>query len=818
MRSKIRIVAPRRERPNSPNLFHARFLRFLWRYPPALAGLVVVAVVIPAGNVPWLDGVPISGIPELLTIGLCVAWSTIPYKGITGGRRLSLIISILTLSAIVLKIFLLFTPPVGFQACYKVLTPAVSATVLQNLFHSRVNGPSLNADCEKSYDAPFASDYTRYDSVINFGRVVQQETKQNGLQESNWNLSAVNSLNYAFDAKYTNSTVNRSRLAFSVLWNATLDPEVGRVIRYRGEGSATIGGVTFDLPASYERVNTIPLPPTASGKMSLYYKWEPVTATYDLASQETYGEIHFETSAGSLVEPKPPALWTTILALLAMLALSGVVLLQLFGASRYLFSSELKTSSKANYWILPLSLSIFATIVIPIWRLRGLSLHSILPACFLILLLITSVLLGRRKTLFLSVLLIPPLSIIYSFKWISDFSSIQYRTAMDDFIVFESYAREIFAQGNLRGGEDVFIYSPAIRYLLYVQHVLLGDSDKGIFVLSIMGLMGATWFAIDSMLVSRITLPDRALPVRGFAVALSIACVVLIGLLYGSSEMMLGGAGLLSEYPTWVLLTFAFPLVFFWKSKKSAVIASSLLALSLTFRGNQLPGIAVMMLFLVYVQALPSIKNRNHRGAIKALCWVVIPFIAIASLPGLHNIYYGGRLVLLQTSYASSYFFTPMQMFDIVSNPSAWNAFMFQLGGVLAIDPQMNAGVNGSFITTVRLIQLEIIVTIFLGIAHLFKNYWRATLLTAVPLAFLGTHLFVQVNTYYPRHIVAGYAMGSLTLLALAGVVIDHGRWTIRRDQTQFSHQGLLTPRRLSVSRSHTSSSDDLGNAEGLQT
>jgi hypothetical protein len=193
-----------------------------------------------------------------------------------------------------------------------------------------------------------------------------------------------------------------------------------------------------------------------------------------------------------------------------------------------------------------------------------------------------------------------------------------------------------------------------------------------------------------------------------------------------------------------------------------------------------------MLLYLVARQAWPSVKAHHPIKAFKSTVWILVPFAAIAALPALHNLYFGGQLVLLQTSLASSYILTPAALLQVGTNAGVTQSLAYQLGGVLASETDLTASVSGSYLATVRLIQVGLACALLLGALHLFKRPWSAVLLTAVPTSFLAAHLFVQVDVYYPRHIVLGYAIGSLTLLALGGVLLGRGRWTVHSDEANF--------------------------------
>ena len=764
--------------PRATWLNHLAFLLFNYIRctPRAVASLLIVALVMPSPHVPWFDGIPIGVVPEILAIAFCIAWATIPARWTLGRGRLSSYIAILAMTGIALKLILLFAPSPGFQACYKVLSTPVSTNVLEEIYQTNMLTPTLNSGCEKSYDAPFAADYSRYDDAIDFGPKDRSKTDRTSLAVSNWDLTAVNSLYYSY-APATKSDTNRDRLAFSATWKSNLDPGPDRVIRYVGEGSIRIGALTIELPPSYQDENLVSVPLTASGALLFDYKWAPGGRLGAEDATAPYGEAHLEGKAGVPVAPAEDAMWPMILALAFLATVFSAFALQTAGIIGFLRCGMPNAPPKDRRWVFPVSVIAVLVILLPMWRLRGLSLETVTVVVILVFLLLTCLLVDRHYTRFLAFVVIPPAAVFCAALRVPDFASVTYRTAMDDFLVYESYAREILSHGDLRGGEDVFIYSPAIRYFLFGQHLIFGDHDPTIFVLFIIGVIGSCWFAINFLLVTRLREPELNLRGRKFALVVSLVSVVVVGLVYGSSEFIAGGLILLSEYPTWILLTIAFPLVFFGRGLRSAVVASALMSLSLTFRGNQLPGISVMLLVLLLRQSWPYIKGHNLRKATQSVMWVLAPFVAVSALPGLHNYYFGGQLVLLQTSLASSYILTPAQLLQITVNSDVSRSFLFQLGGVLASGTELNSMVSGSFLSTLRVVQASLIGISLLGLIHFYRRSWRATLLTAVPAVFLATHLFVQVDVYYPRHIMMGYAMGVLTLVALGGVFIDRGRW-----------------------------------------
>jgi len=98
----------------------------------------------------------------------------------------------------------------GFAACYKI----------QNQTNSSFNSGN---DCEKSYSQPFASVITRYDAAIDFGNVDAADiSPPMTISETNWNLSAINSLEYNF---YGDSNQRRTKLPFSVSWSGVAESD-----------------------------------------------------------------------------------------------------------------------------------------------------------------------------------------------------------------------------------------------------------------------------------------------------------------------------------------------------------------------------------------------------------------------------------------------------------------------------------------------------------------------------------------------------------------------------------------------------------------
>ena len=73
-----------------------------------------------------------------------------------------------------------------------------------------------------------------------------------------------------------------------------------------------------------------------------------------------------------------------------------------------------------------------------------------------------------------------------------------------DILTYENQARLIFEGDGLRGGADVFWYSPGYRYLLYFVHIIFGDG---------WGIAWKTILAVTIFLIYKISNRYEILPI-----------------------------------------------------------------------------------------------------------------------------------------------------------------------------------------------------------------------------------------------------------------------------------------------------------------
>jgi hypothetical protein len=215
--------------------------------------------------------------------------------------------------------------------------------------------------------------------------------------------------------------------------------------------------------------------------------------------------------------------------------------------------------------------------------------------------------------------------------------------AGDDGLVYDGYARRMLralaagdVAGALRGGEDVFYFTPGLRYLRAAEHIAFGESYLG--YLSLMLLLPFLVFALFR----------RFLGLRWALALTAVFAAVPVGVLFGSS---------LVQYVTWASRGFADPAAsaFFLAglvllvpraepaSFGGAFAAALMFALALFVRPNLAPATAV----LLAGGAIAALWQRRWRR-VAGLC---LGFAPVLAMP-LHNYVYGGVLVLFTSTAA----------------------------------------------------------------------------------------------------------------------------------------------------------------------
>ena len=241
-----------------------------------------------------------------------------------------------------------------------------------------------------------------------------------------------------------------------------------------------------------------------------------------------------------------------------------------------------------------------------------------------------------------------------------------FRGRDSDWFVAQGYGRRIFTDASLNGGEDIFYFQPATRYLVFIQHLLFGENDVLLGILMGVGALAAVAF------VARETLKHFSDSREQLLITLFIvACFVMF------TEQIFFAFAIApsSEYPTWMLIFVTFGLIMRGSiSQPVAIIATIMAALTSQFRPNQAFG--ALFLFLLVQSDLATGKNLKQ---ILDRVQLLIVFTATMSLCLIHNLYYGGEFVLFSVTGGPSSDFSYSALLDIFSDENARAIFVNKL-------------------------------------------------------------------------------------------------------------------------------------------
>ncbi|MFM7147122.1 MAG: hypothetical protein ACKOW5_12405, partial [Actinomycetales bacterium] len=362
------------------------------------------------------------------------------------------------------------------------------------------------------------------------------------------------------------------------------------------------------------------------------------------------------------------------------------------------------------------------------------------------------------------------------------------RLGGSDFLTYEALARTILTEASLRGGEDAFYYSPAVRYLVALQHTIFGDTDTYALAVGFAAVVAAAWFAVDRLVSVQtgarpwapvlrkrwVDVTHPSLMQRCLSVGAVLGAVALLGAFVGTSQVLTAWGTPYSEFWTWICLLIALPLALTARRAGGFVLASLLLAVLFAFRADQAVGIASILVVMgVRVWSHYRVGGRL-RSSLMTLLTVALPFLAVALLPALHNAVYAGRLLFL-TDTAPIPLNYPLPVGDLLrvgSDPAVRESLLSQLAALFGFIQGTPVTVEGPFLVILHLIQFGVLIAVVMAIRN--HRTWprHLELLLGIPLAFALPHVFVQVWMYYPRHIVAIYLSACLVLLAIVGRVI----------------------------------------------
>ena len=308
-----------------------------------------------------------------------------------------------------------------------------------------------------------------------------------------------------------------------------------------------------------------------------------------------------------------------------------------------------------------------------------------------------------------------------------------------DWYATHGFARTIFVEGSLQGGESVFWFQAGPRYLTLTSRILLGEND----VLAGIIMTALGFFAVIALIIRFIHgSKERHVWVVG-------ALALFMGL-YFMADDLIAGFGFVgsSEYPTWIIALVVASFGLYTRSENRTwplVALAFALGYSILLRPNQVGGV-----ILLFVALLTLVDRSDRSRAIATICKMIVTFVSIASFSLIHNLYYGESFVPFTANAGINYEFSWLDVLGIREGKDTfgdvWNQLRFMM--------YWNEAGNWSWAVMFWGAQLLWLVAIA----------WRwkfgamlkpKSLLLLIPFGYALPMLKYQMVSYYPRHLVA---------------------------------------------------------------
>jgi len=680
----------------------------------------VAVIVLPTGFVTWFDGLALSSWAEAVAFaaGLPLGLSAALRRGLGVAlgrwpRRVRLGLYGTVALALALKLGLMTAPPSGFRACYE-----------------SVLSPPPAGKCERSFENPFfwhAS--TRIDRTLDFG-------------PHEWNLSFFNSLRFNLDP-VKSGLRRRDRLPFAATWRGEIESRGGpATITYVGEGVVVVGQVRVNLPPAYEREGTVRTSlPSGRLRLRVHYVFDDqsVSGPAPTTPYATFRLIQDAAGKPTPILSAAPSVLTVAMALLLNAVVAGVSLALLVWYA----------------WLVRRDGPVVALLITVMAAAYTASVVGVPPAVSATAvswaLLASLVRRNRSARLLTGFFVLLVVGIWLAAAVHGDTRKVVHRSAGDDWLAYESFARTVLETWSLEAGEQVFYVQPLFRYVRFFEHFLLGDGD---LLIDAFGWATLSWCILwaASLMFSRTLSGWRQLM---FVVSGSATLA-----LAASQQAFMTIRLSLSEHVTWIFLAAAFALLGsrqtgHWKFGGAALGAA------LITRPNQAPGLlAIAAAFL----------GARLRTKPRAAAWTLAVLITVCLLPLTHNLYYGRRPVLFTTTatHPATLGVPISTLAKIATDPVARAEVATQVRGLLFVPPLPSVPMDWrAFRAIVRTLQVVWVAAVVFALRS--RQSPSIRLLVLAPVLYLGVHIVYDIRVYYPRHVLAAYFAMGMVAMATAG-------------------------------------------------
>jgi len=305
---------------------------------------------------------------------------------------------------------------------------------------------------------------------------------------------------------------------------------------------------------------------------------------------------------------------------------------------------------------------------------------------------------------------------------------IMFRGRDSDWLVYQGYARQILLDQSLRGGEATFYFIPGMRYVAFLQHLLLGDSDIIIAVSVFVVLLAATLLLLNPQLSRLSVIP---LIVVGSLVATWLRPLILELVTNGAAEPTAWLCVLIGMMP-WLTRNKVSETALYW--------GAGLMGFAVFVRPNLLFAVIVLVFWMLW--------NENHIGT-ATRTRILILAVAVLSAAFFHNLHYG------ESSTAFTEFVTldrDLTISELIQSPFSSELRAIVLGKIsLALSWNASKLLFGTAIIAwiTQLVWAWSVVAELRG-----GRNWENLIVLAVPVVYLTSMLPFRYTTIPGRHFV----------------------------------------------------------------
>ena len=313
-----------------------------------------------------------------------------------------------------------------------------------------------------------------------------------------------------------------------------------------------------------------------------------------------------------------------------------------------------------------------------------------------------------------------------------------FRGRDSDWFAYQGYAKTVFNEASLRGGEAVFFFQPANRYFIFLQHLIFGENDVLISILvGVVAIVAGIFVARETFKYS--VQKYSYLYFFGFSCAIFLILSEQIIQIFASAPA--------SELIAGVLLMICFGLLSARSlSVGAAYLCTTLAALTSQFRAEQIFG---AILIFVLLQILLKSKIENVGALLRVRLCLVFGLIVCLSL--LHNLYYGDSFTFFTNTrnYEGNNDVRIRDLLNFFSDADVREIIFFKLRMIFGWKWPMKP-LDISF-SMFHLLWLAAIIS---AVRSKLKDsaIWLAA---AFPFVYLLPLLLFKIETYYPRRIIA---------------------------------------------------------------